>query len=304
MTLTGNILITGNGTLTRAILRQAKAEAWDATFTIFSRNETRLDATRRRWGVRTLIGDVRDAQAVSAAIAGHAVVIHGAAMKRIPECEQQPAECVATNVQGSLNVARACQAHGVKLAIGISTDKACRASTAYGASKLMLEAIWRNQPASDTTFVAVRYGNVVASNGSVIPIWREQAQGGKLLSITDTRMTRFWMSPADAVTLIVKAAAGHNGDVWIPKMGGLPLVRMAEILCPGAKVAETGLRSAEKLHEDLVAQDEPATETAEHFILRKLGTLGHSYDSYRCPHLTPAAFLSMLHDAEDLEARR
>jgi FlaA1/EpsC-like NDP-sugar epimerase len=192
----------------------------------------------------------------------------------------------------------------VRLALGISTDKACRASTAYGASKLLLESIWRNQAESDTRFVCVRYGNVVASNGSVIPIWREQAQAGKFLSITDNRMTRFWMSPADAVKLITVAADGRSGDVWIPKMSGLPIVRMAEIICPGAKIAETGLRSSEKLHEDLVASDEPATETIEHFILRKIGTLGHHYTSSDCPALTAAAFTAMLRDAEDLEARK
>lgn len=305
MSLHGNILITGNGTLTRAILRQAQRERWDAAFTVFSRNESRLAQAKHLFpGVRTVIGDVRDAHAVQAAVAGHEVVIHTAAMKRIPECEQQPSECYATNVGGTEHVARACLHHGVRTAVFISTDKACRASTAYGASKLLGESIWRSQPAGRTAFVGVRYGNVVASNGSVIPIWREQWNHGKLLTVTDMRMTRFWMSPRDAVRLICHAADGQHGDVWIPKMGSLPIVRMAEILCPGARVSESGLRSAEKIHEDLVAIDEPAIETETHYVLRGGAPLGRAYSSATCPTLARDVFLAMLADAEELEALR
>lgn len=304
MSLHGNILITGNGTLTAAILRAAKAERWDARFTVFSRNESRLALTKQRWGVRTIIGDVRDAAAVHAAVAGHEVVIHTAALKRIPECEAQPDECLATNVAGTLHVARACLAHGVRTAIAISTDKACRATTAYGASKLLTESIWRAQPAGRTAFVAVRYGNVVASNGSVIPIWRQQWNAGQFLTITDMRMSRFWMAPAEAVALIGHAAEGQSGDVWIPKMGGLSVARMAEIICPGARLAETGLRSTEKLHEDLIAPDEPAVETTTHYVLRAGGTTGHAYTSASAPAVARDAFLAMLRDAEELEALR
>jgi UDP-N-acetylglucosamine 4,6-dehydratase len=297
VSLHGNILITGNGTLASAILRAAKAERWDATFTIFSRSESRLATTARRWKVRTVIGDVRDEHAVMAAVAGHDTVIHTAALKRIPECEAQPGECIATNVLGSLHVARACAHHGVRTAIAISTDKACRASTAYGASKLLMESLWR-------TFggIAVRYGNVAASTGSVIPIWREQWNRGQPLTVTDHRMTRFWMSPADAVALIQCASEGQRGDVWVPKMGALPIARMAELICPGATIAETGLRSAEKLHEDLVAADEPALETTTHYVLRAGGTLGHAYTSRSAPPIDRTAFLEMLADASDLEA--
>lgn len=310
--LTGSILITGNGTLTRAILRQAERDAWDASFTIFSRSESRLAATKARYPkIRTVIGDVRDADAVSTAIAGHAIVIHTAAMKRIPECEAQPAECFHTNVTGSLNVARACQAHGVKTAIAISTDKACKAVTVYGASKLMMEGIWRAQPQNGTRFIGVRYGNVVASNGSVIPLWRSQHRAGKALTITDQRMTRFWMSPTEAVDLIEKAAkwGGFPGSFLVPKMKALSIPALAEIICPGGRLVETGLRSTEKLHEDLVHTCELAIESTEDYRLvspgdgveGKRGELGLSYDSARCPRLAPTDFRAMLTDAEDLE---
>jgi UDP-N-acetylglucosamine 4,6-dehydratase/5-epimerase len=300
----GHILITGGtGTLGRAILRQAQRERWDATFTVTGRSESRLAWLQRRHPkVRTVIADVRDAQAMHAAIAGHDVVIHAAALKRIPECEQQPDECLATNAIGSANVARACQAHRVGLAIGISTDKACRAATVYGASKLMLEGIWRAQRPSDTRFVAVRYGNVVASNGSVIPIWREQSRRGQMVTVTDYRMTRFWMSPTDAVRLIQRAAAAEPGTITIPKMGAMTITDLAETIVPGARLAETGLRSTEKLHEDLVHESEAATEELGGYTLSAAGTLGHRYTSLDCPRLTPDAFRAMLRDAEELEA--
>lgn len=305
--MNGTILITGgSGTLGRAILRQAAREKWDATFTIVGRSESRLAALKRRYPhVRTIIADVRDYPALYAAIAGHDIVIHAAAMKRIPECEQQPDECIETNVFGSQNVARACLAHRVKVAIGISTDKACRAATVYGASKLMLEGIWRAMSETDTRFVALRYGNVVASNGSVIPIWREQARRGQMVTITDYRMTRFWMSPTDAVSLIERAWGSPHGAVHIPKMGAMTITELAEAIVPGARVAETGLRSTEKLHEDLVHESEAAHEWECGYLLGPLDgtyTLGHRYTSANAPRLTPDRFRAMLKDAEDLEA--
>lgn len=302
MALTGSVLITGNGTLTRAILRQAQRDMWDARFTVFSRSESRLALLKQRYPhVRTIIGDVRDTEAVSAAVAGHDTVIHGAALKRIPECEAQPAECFATNVQGSQNVARACLAHGVSVAVGISTDKACRAATVYGASKLLLEGIWKAQPHGVTRFVGVRYGNVVASNGSVIPLWRAQHHKGQMLTITDNRMTRFWMSPTEAVRLIERAIDAPSGLFRVPKMAALSIPALAEIICPGARTTETGLRSTEKLHEDLVHGSEVASEALDHFVLGT-GSIGYRYDSATCRHLQPAEFRAMLADAEDLEA--
>ena len=292
--LSGRVLITGSGTLARAILRQARREGWQATFTIFARSESRLAALRLAYpGIRTIIGDVRDAAPVAAAVAGHDLVIHTAALKRIPECAQQPDECTLTNVVGSALVAQACTAHGVP-AVAISTDKACRASTAYGHSKGLTEALFL---AAGLT--CVRYGNVADSTGSVIPLWREQARKGKPLTITDRRMTRFWMSPTDAVQLIVHAAS-HPGGVWVPKMGAFGIDELAERLHPGALRTEIGLRSAEKLHEDLVASDEPATETLAHYRLHPEGQLGHSYSSATCRRLTVDEVRAMLADAEGL----
>lgn len=303
MTLTGNILITGgSGTLGHAIVRTAEREQWACSFTIYSRSELRQALMRAKHPqCRYVLGDVRDYDRTAAAIAGHDLVIHAAAMKRIPECEQYPGECYLTNVQGSINVARACVAAGVKRCIGISTDKACRAITAYGASKLAMEKLFQSQPEQPTTFTLVRYGNVVASNGSVIPLWRKQAEQGHSLTITDPQMTRFWMAPSDAVELIVEAAHLLSGRIVVPKMRSLSIAEMAAIIAPGAAHHVTGLRSIEKRHEDLVHSDEVAMETETRFWIDPQGRPGQSYTSYDAPRLTPAAFRAMLSEAESYE---
>lgn len=252
---------------------------------------------RARWPhCRYVLGDVRDYDRLSAAIAGHDLVIHAAAMKRLPECDAQPAECYATNVQGSLNVLRACQWHGVGRLVGISTDKACAATTAYGASKLAMERAFIAAQGS-TICTLVRYGNVVASNGSVVPIWRRQASEGKPLTLTDPDMTRFWMAPSDAVKLIEYAAMLDHGLVAVPKMRALSIGEMAAIVAPGADQTTIGLRFAEKHHEDLVAADEFATETPTHYLIGK-GTPGHRYTSEIAPRLSREQFLAMLDEAE------
>lgn len=306
--LTGNILITGgSGTLGHAIVRTAEREGWDARFTIYSRSELRQAQMRARHPkVRYVLGDVRDAERTAAAIAGHDVVIHAAAMKRVDECERQPAECYATNVIGSMNVVRACVLHGVGRCVGVSTDKAVRAITAYGASKLCMESLFQAQPSRPTYFTLVRYGNVVASNGSVIPIWRDKAARGEPLPITDKRCTRFWMAPSAAVRLIVDATQTYYpGVIIVPRMGALSLVEMAGIIAPGAEFTETGLRSLEKIHEDLIHTDELVQENTvdagQFWVRQPGGTLGHVYTSDHAPRLTRDQFLAMLSEAESYD---
>ncbi len=303
--LSGAILITGgSGTLGSAIVRTAEREGWDCSITIYSRSELRQAQMRTKYPrCRYVLGDVRDYDRLAAAVAGHDLVIHAAALKRIPECEAHPGECYQTNVLGSMNVVRACQTAGVKRCVGISTDKACRAVTAYGASKLAMEKLFQAQPDSPTIFTLVRYGNVVASNGSVIPIWRKQAAYDGTVMITNPDMTRFWMAPGDAVALVVEAAhQDAAGTIHVPKMGALSLPEMAEIIAPGAKQQIGGVRSTEKTHEDLVASDETASELRERFLLRAGGgSTGYSYTSDRAPRLTRDQFLAMLEEAESYE---
>lgn len=305
MSLSGNILITGgSGTLGHAIVRTAEREGWDCAITIYSRSELRQAQMRARHPrLRYILGDVRDAERLSAAIAGHDLVIHAAAMKRIPEAESHPSECYATNVQGSLNVVRACIAHGVARCVGISTDKACRAVTAYGASKLAMEKLFQAQPEGPTIFTLVRYGNVVASNGSVIPIWRERAAQGLPLTITAKYATRFWMAPSAAVDLIVRAARQIPGSILVPKVGSLPLYVMAQYIAPDAEQVEIGLRSIEKIHEDLVHWEEPSDDLGEHFLIHSGARDGHEYTSHGLSDqvLTREQFLAMLSEAESYD---
>jgi len=301
MTLHGSILSTGgSGTLGHAIVRASIAERWDCAITIYSRSELRQAQMRQTYGqLRYVLGDVRDYERLSAAVAGHDVVIHAAAVKRIPEAEQQPINCYETNVIGSMNVARACVAGGVKRCIGISTDKSCRAITAYGASKLAMEKLFQAQPILPCTFTLCRYGNVVASNGSVIPLWRQQAKQGKSISVTKNDATRFWMAESDAVNIIQQAAIALPHTVTVPKMRSLTLAELAHIVAPQADVVETGFRSIEKLHEDLVSSDEVSADAGDVFILNHPhGTTGNRYASYDAPRLTPSAFRAMLAEAE------
>lgn len=299
MTISGNILITGgSGTLGHAIVKAALNERWDCQITIYSRSELRQAEMRRRYpDLRYVMGDVRDYDRLAATVAGHDLVIHAAAMKRLDDCERHPVECYQTNIIGSINVMRACQMGGVARLVAISTDKACSASTAYGASKLAMEKALIAAEPGLTTCTLLRYGNVVASNGSVIPIWRQQAAEGKPLTITDRSMTRFWMAPSDAVRLIQYAATLDHGVVAVPKMGGLSIGEMAQIVAPGADTVEVGLRFAEKHHEDLVALDELVTETPTHYLIGR-GSPGYRYTSEIAQRLSPAEFLAMLSEAE------
>lgn len=298
------VLITGgSGTLGHAIVMKAEREKWGTDFTIYSRSELQLSRMKSRFPyVRTIIGDVRDYDHLRASIAGHDGVIHAAALKRIPECEESPRECFLTNVQGSENVARACT-NMVEWVIGISTDKACRASTTYGASKLMMESIFlaAQRKTRETRFHLVRYGNVVASNGSVIPFWRSKYERKEKLPITDREMTRFWMSPFDAVDIIrVGLLDVGPGLVYVPKVRACKMIALAEQLFPGCELHEVGLRSNEKRHEDLVGVDEETLELNTGFVIG-LGTRGKSYSSSSAEQLLPTEFERMLQEAEEVE---
>jgi UDP-N-acetylglucosamine 4,6-dehydratase/5-epimerase len=299
--LQSNILITGgSGTLGHAIVRTALKEGWDCSCTIYSRSELRQAEMRQRYPhCRYVLGDVRDYERLAAAVAGHDLIIHAAAMKRLPDCEAHPTECYQTNVQGSANVARAAIAGNVARVIGISTDKACAAITTYGASKRLMEGIFQQAPTGRTTFTLCRYGNVLASNGSVIPLWRRQAAEGKSLTITDRRMTRFWMTERDAVRIIQQAYVIVDRAIVVPKMGALGVEEMAQIVIPGCDMVETGLRSTEKLHEDLVHPFEAADSQAGNFLLFTGAPGGHAYTSDIAPRLSREQFLVMLDEAED-----
>lgn len=300
--ISGNVLITGGtGTLGKVILSLAKEEKWPCSFTVYSRSELLQAQMKGKFpDVRYVLGDIRDYNRLEAAIAGHSVVIHAAAMKRIPEADEQPLECFKTNIQGTENVIRACISQRVKRCVGISTDKACRAITMYGASKLALEKMFLSAPLDPCKFSAVRYGNVISSRGSVIPLWRKQASNNSPLTITDREMTRFWMSPRDAGYLVLQSLSEDPRTILVPKLKSLSISEMANIIAPGCETVEVGLRSVEKKHEDLLHTDEEAEETETQFRIGR-GWAGRYYTSYMAPRLTRNEFLKMIEEAERYE---
>ena len=242
---------------------------------IFSRDEKKQDDMRHRLQdpkVKFYIGNVRDKSSVDVAMRGVDYVFAAAALKQVPSCEFFPMEATRTNVLGTGNVLASAIEHGVKNVVVLSTDKAAYPINAMGISKALMEkvAIAKGRELGEgaaTTICCTRYGNVMASRGSVIPLWVEQIRAGKPITITDPHMTRFMMTLDDAVDLVVYAFQhGHNGDLFVQKAPAATLETLAEALKEtyariDPKYGETevkviGTRHGEKLYETLVTREE------------------------------------------------
>lgn len=260
--LRGKIFVTGGGGyLARAIYRRAERENWLAEFTCYSRHEDLQTRLHQRFPhVRRILGDVRDRDRLAIAMAGHDIVIHAAALKRVPEAEENVCETVDINVQGSMNVAIAAHVAGVRTVIGISTDKACGPLNLYGASKMIMERIFGEANGwGDTRFVVTRYGNVVGSTGSIVPIFADQLRRNGKVTVTDPDMTRFWLSPEDAVDLIrncVLRADRLAGAILIPQPGAMRIGDLARLIAGEAPIEIIGPRPGEKKHEALISEYE------------------------------------------------
>jgi len=209
------------------------------------------------------IGDVRDYRVVRSAVRRSEVIFHAAALKQVPNCEYFPYEAVQTNVTGANNIARAVEEAGssVELVVGISTDKACKPVNVMGMTKALQERIFvtANLRCPDTRFVAVRYGNVIGSRGSVLPLFVAQAERGGPVTVTAPEMTRFFLSLDEAVDTVV--AAGNEalaGEIYIPRV---PAARVSDIARAviadrDVEITFTGIRPGEKIHEVLVSEEE------------------------------------------------
>jgi FlaA1/EpsC-like NDP-sugar epimerase len=209
------------------------------------------------------IGDVRDYSSVAALLRDADVVINSAAMKQVPTCEYFPYEAVRTNIGGAENIARAIQEHTllVETVVGVSTDKACKPVNVMGMTKALQERIFlqANMRSPQTRFICVRYGNVLASRGSVIPLFHEQIRSGGPVTITTPDMTRFLLSLDDAVDTIFAAIRGAKpGETYIPRAATARMVDVAAALIDGRPIRQaiTGIRPGEKLHEILVSEEE------------------------------------------------
>ncbi len=258
------ILLTGGtGSFGHHFTRTALSQWNPRAIRIFSRDELKQSEMQRSFDddrLRFLIGDVRDHERLRRAVDGVDIVIHAAAMKQVPACEYNPFEAVQTNILGTQNVAEACIEAGIPRAVALSTDKAVSPASLYGATKLCAEKLFVQANVyagpNDVRLSCVRYGNVVGSRGSVVPLFRNQAAAGEL-TVTDKRMTRFWITLDQAVRLVADCVATMaGGEVFIPKIPSTRVVDLAEAIAPGVSIRYTGIRPGEKLHEVLITSDE------------------------------------------------
>jgi UDP-glucose 4-epimerase len=263
------LLITGGtGSFGNAVLRRF-LESDLREVRIFSRDEKKQDDMRKRYAhpkLKFYIGDVRDAQAVANVMRGVDHCFHAAALKQVPSCEFHPMEAVRTNVLGTENVLTAAIQTGVERVVCLSTDKAVYPINAMGISKAMMEKVMvatsRNLEGTRTTICGTRYGNVMASRGSVIPLFVEQVRAGVALTITDPAMTRFMMTLDDAVELVLYAFAnGRNGDIFVQKAPAATVGDLARAILhvmgkADHPVHEIGTRHGEKLYEALLSREE------------------------------------------------
>lgn len=266
-----NLLITGGtGSFGNAVLR-GFLDTDIAEIRIFSRDEKKQDDMRKRYihpKLKFYIGDVRDARSIAAVMRGVDYVFHAAALKQVPSCEFHPMQAVRTNVLGTENVLEAAIAAGVKRVVCLSTDKAVYPINAMGISKAMMEKVMvaasRNLESTNTVICGTRYGNVMASRGSVIPLFVEQVLAGKPITVTDPTMTRFMMTLEDAVELVLHAFKhGNNGDIFVQKAPAATVQVLTRAILevmrkPDHEVREIGTRHGEKLYEALLSREEMA----------------------------------------------
>ncbi len=291
------VLVTGGtGSIGSEIVRQL-LETEAEVVRVFSRDETKqfdllhelmAEASKQRkllrgGRVRFLIGDVRDRYRLKRAMEGAEVVFHAAALKHVPSCEYNPFEAVQTNVLGTQHVIEAALDAGtVKTVVGISTDKASAPTNTMGATKLLAERLMTatSMWAKDVRLGCVRFGNVINSRGSVVPLMKEQINKKRAVTITDRRMTRFMMLIPDAAGLVLKAAAMleegkecKGGEVFILKMPALRIEDLAKVMIrrlgrDKAKIENIGMRAGERLHERLLTEEETCwTEELEDMLI-------------------------------------
>lgn len=268
-----DILVTGGcGSIGSEIVRQLLRYN-PKRVRVFDNNESGhfyLNQKLQSDKIRNLIGDIRDKDRLARALQGVDIVFHAAALKHVPFCEYNPFEAVQTNVIGTQNLVSAAIEKNVKRVISISTDKAVSPINTMGATKLLSEKIIAGAPVGDnkTTFAGVRFGNVLDSVGSVIPIFKEQIKKGDYITITSKEMTRFFMTLPDAISLVMEAAEKlKGGEIFILKMNALKIIDLAEVmveeLAPRHKKDPKkfnykiiGIRPGEKLHESLFTKEE------------------------------------------------
>jgi len=273
-----SVLITGGtGSFGKQFVAQLLKEQKPRRIIVFSRDELKQHEMAQRFNaepMRYFLGDVRDKERLYRAFDGVDIVVHAAALKQVPACEYNPIEAIMTNVMGARNIIDAALDAGVKKVLALSTDKAVNPINLYGATKLCAEKLFVHANAYRKTpetiiFSNVRYGNVIGSRGSVIPLFREQRKTGKI-TITDPDMTRFWITLEQGAKFVVSCIEDmHGGEVFVPKIPSMNIMDLAKAIAPDAEIAYTGIRSGEKLHEVLISDDEArhTREAADRFVV-------------------------------------
>jgi UDP-N-acetylglucosamine 4,6-dehydratase len=281
-----SILVTGGtGSFGCALVRRTLSEYAPRRIVVFSRDEQKQDTMARLLRnefpdkfdrLRFFIGDVRDGSRLELAMRDVDVVVHAAALKIVPTAEYNPFECILTNVHGAENVVKAALRTGVNKVMALSTDKAANPVNLYGASKLAADKIMvaaNNLVGdSDIHFSVVRYGNVMGSRGSVVPLFESLISGGaKSLPITDPRMTRFWITLEQGVAFVLSSIAlMSGGELFVPKIPSLKVVDLARAMAPNLPHEIVGIRPGEKLHELMITEDDArmTLELADRYVIR------------------------------------
>ena len=259
------VLITGGtGSFGKKFTKILLEEKSPRKIIIFSRDELKQHEMQihgfNHPSLRYFIGDVRDRERLLRAMHGVDIVVHAAALKQVPACEYNPMEAIKTNIMGTANVVEAALDAGVKKVMMISTDKAVSPANLYGATKLAAEKLTIQSNAyaagSATRYSCVRYGNVVGSRGSVVPLFLKQRASGTV-TITDDRMTRFWLSLEQGVRFVMNCIEQmEGGEVFVPKIPSTKVTDLAQAIAPTANLNIIGIRPGEKLHEYLISIDE------------------------------------------------
>jgi UDP-N-acetylglucosamine 4,6-dehydratase len=284
------VLITGGtGSFGRAFIKKMLADHPPAKLIVFSRDELKQHEMRSSGfddpKLRYFIGDVRDQSRVRRAMQGVDIIVHAAALKQVPACEYNPIEAILTNIMGGRNVIEAALDTRVEKVMALSTDKAVNPINLYGATKLAAEKLFVQSNAyaggRDVRFSCVRYGNVVGSRGSVVPVFVKQRENGRL-TITDERMTRFWLSLEQGVDFVIRCIEQmHGGEVFVPKIPSTRITDLARAIAPEAELEFIGIRPGEKLHEVLISEDEArhTLEMEDMFVVEPSGALwfGHAW---------------------------
>jgi UDP-N-acetylglucosamine 4,6-dehydratase len=276
-----SILVTGGtGSFGKAFVRHLLANHKPRRVAVFSRDELKqwemaADLPTEKYPVRYLIGDVRDAARLDMAMRGVDYVIHAAALKQVPTAEYNPFECINTNVIGAENVVQAAIRNRVSRVIALSTDKAANPINLYGASKLASDKIFvagnNLSGTTDMLFAVVRYGNVIGSRGSVVPLFRDLiAKGADSLPITDERMTRFWITLNQGVQFVLSCLGlTRGGEIFVPKIPSMRMTDLAKAMAPSLPHKIVGIRPGEKLHEVMVTEDDSRStvELADRYVI-------------------------------------